>query len=181
MRTGGRNLLASSKLPSLSTFHSIVRALLTSLEHHPEVCLTICPPTSSLRVQYEGFFWSTTHFLWGWPEFCRFGANLYASYGICSYRVCTRGLYNVHPMLSFRRLSRNSLANCCFLQDEVGVISTFTALGQIHPTYTECITEDLLPEVGFPYHSYSSFSFCWKMVRRESSPKWSLSIYLATR
>lgn len=67
MRTGGRNLLASSKLPSLSTFHSIVRALLTSLEHHPE--------------------------------------------------------------------------------DEVGVISTFTALGQIHPTYTGCITEDLLPEM----------------------------------
>ncbi|KAG0612256.1 hypothetical protein M758_6G013900 [Ceratodon purpureus] len=67
MRTGGRNLLASSRLPSFSTFHSIVRALLTSLEHHPE--------------------------------------------------------------------------------DEEGVISTFSVLGQTHPTYTECITQELLQEM----------------------------------
>lgn len=46
MRKGGRNLLASSLLPSFSTFHSIVRSLLSSLEQHREVRWTTCPSTS---------------------------------------------------------------------------------------------------------------------------------------
>lgn len=38
MRKGGCNLLSTSQLPSFSIFHSVVCTLLTSLEHHPEVC-----------------------------------------------------------------------------------------------------------------------------------------------
>lgn len=52
-------------------------------------------------------------------------------------------------MLSFSCFLRHSLASCSFLQDEEGVISTFSVLGRIHSTYTECIAEELLQEVGF--------------------------------
>lgn len=51
-------------------------------------------------------------------------------------------------MMSFNCFVKNSLASCSFLQDEAGVISIFCDLGQIHPTYTECIAQELLQEVG---------------------------------
>lgn len=37
MRKRGRNLLTLSQLPVLGTFNSTIRALLTSLEHNPQV------------------------------------------------------------------------------------------------------------------------------------------------
>lgn len=105
MRKGGRNLLASSRLSSFGTFHSIVRSLLSSLEQHPEVT----PPASFVI----SFVVTVVRF----QEFtCSFGS---------------------------------------FLQDEKGVVSTFSFLGQAHPTYTECIAQELLQEVGLVSQPFS--------------------------
>ena len=94
--------------------------------------------------------------------FCLFEVNIFALYEICLCRFCSRGLYNVCLVLFFSHFFQELTGNFSFLQDEEGVISTFSVLGQTHPTYTECITQELLQEVGSLKHF---LLFCCKKIR----------------
>lgn len=70
----------------------------------------------------------------------------------CGNHICTE-------LTHFQRIGSKSVALfqeihvfvALFLQDEEGVISTFSVLGQGHPTYTECIAQELLQEVSFVF------------------------------